>query len=63
MVDYRHFDKENIEPLYGFGFGFKYPPRLVEGHLERKARALGSEAYTARAGRNNQCPDGWAHTT
>lgn len=34
MVDYRHFDKENIEPLYGFGFGFGFKYLTLQGWLK-----------------------------
>ncbi|EPE28270.1 Beta-D-glucan exohydrolase, C-terminal [Glarea lozoyensis ATCC 20868] len=34
LIDYRHFDAHNTEPLYEFGFGLGYTTFKVEGDLE-----------------------------
>ena len=42
FVGYRHFDKENIDPLFPFGFGLSY------SHFDLKNLDLSREAMTAQ---------------
>jgi beta-glucosidase len=53
FIDYRHFDKANIAPIYEFGFGLSYTT-FSYSNLQVQSRSAGT--YTPTTGKTNAAP-------
>jgi beta-glucosidase len=56
LIDYRHFDSNNIEPLFEFGFGLGYTTFEIENNIDIKN--IGSEKITATPAASTTVPPG-----
>ncbi|KAF4826822.1 putative beta-glucosidase G [Colletotrichum tropicale] len=48
LIDYRHYDAQNIEPLYEFGFGLTYTTFAIEDNKIDVSLVKGNSSVTAR---------------
>jgi beta-glucosidase len=53
FIDYRHFDKQNIEPIYEFGFGLSY---TTFGYSNLKIEKKNAGAYRPTTGTTKAAP-------
>lgn len=53
LIDYRRFDKDNVEPIFEFGFGLSYT-KFEFSDLEVKA--LNADKYEATTGKTKHAP-------
>lgn len=53
FIDYRHFDKEGIEPIYEFGYGLSY---TTFSYSKLKIKSLHAKPYTPTTGLTEPAP-------